>query len=81
MQLPWRRIVVAVAALLLVLAGVAVWLVLSFDSAHFKRVAIDWMQARDARELAFDGPVTLQLWPQPAVTVQGVRLSEPGQPG
>ena len=39
------------------------------------------MQAHHARELAFDGPVTLQLWPQPAVTVQGVRLSEPGQPG
>ena len=81
MRLSWRRIVYAVSALLLLLLGVATWLVLSFDSARFKSVAIEWMQAHHARELAFDGPVTLQLWPQPAVTVQGVRLSEAGQPG
>jgi AsmA protein len=81
MRLSWRRIVYAVSALLLLLVGVATWLVLSFDSARFKSVAIEWMQARYGRELAFDGPVTLRLWPQPAVTVQGVRLSEPGQPG
>ncbi len=81
MRLSWRRIVYAVSALLLLLVGVATWLVLSFDSARFKSVAIEWMQAHHARELAFDGPVTLQLWPQPAVAVHGVRLSEPGQPG
>ena len=80
MRLWWRRIVVAVSALLLLLVGVATWLVLSFDSARFKSAAIEWMQAHHARELAFDGPVTLQLWPQPAVTVRAVRLSEQGQP-
>ena len=39
------------------------------------------MQSEHGRELVIDGPLTLRLWPQPAVTVQGVRLSEPGQPG
>ena len=77
----WRRSLYVLAALLLLLlAGVAAWLLLSFDAEYFKRVAIDWMRTHHARELAFDGPVTLQLWPQPAVTVQRVRLSERGQP-
>ncbi len=68
------------ATLLLLLVGVAVWLALSFDGERFKRAAIDWMYANHARELTFDGPITLQLWPQPAVAVHGVRLSESGQP-
>ena len=76
----WRRSLYGLAALLLLSAGVATWLLLSFDAEYFKRVAIDWMRTHHARELAFDGPVTLQLWPQPAVTVQRVRLSERGQP-
>ena len=38
------------------------------------------MRTHHARELAFDGPVTLQLWPQPAVAVPRVRLSERGRP-
>ena len=65
------------ALVLLLLAG-AVWLVISFDGERVKRVAIDWMQTRHGRELAFDGPLTLQMWPQPAVAVHGMRLSEPG---
>ena len=76
----WRRSLYVLAASLLLLAGVAAWLVLSFDAEYFKRAAIDWMRTHHARELAFDGPVTLQLWPQPAVAVRGVRLSEPGRP-
>ena len=76
----WRRSLYVLAALLLLLAGVALWLIQGFDGERVKRVAIDWMRTHHARELAFDGPVTLRLWPQPAVTVQRVRLSEPGQP-
>ena len=74
----WRRSLYVLAALLLLLAGVALWLIQGFDGERVKRVAIDWMRTHHARELAFDGPVTLQLWPQPAVTVQRVRLSERG---
>ena len=75
-----RRSLYILAALVLLLIGVATWLLRSFDVDYFKRVAIVWMQTNHARTLAFDGPVTLQLWPQPAVTVQAVRLSERGQP-
>jgi AsmA protein len=38
------------------------------------------MRANHARELVFDGPVTLRLWPHLAMTAQGVRLSEAGRP-
>jgi AsmA protein len=68
------------AALLLLLGGLAGWLVQGFDGERFKRVASDWMRAQHGRELVFDGPVQLELWPQPAVAVQRVRLSEPGAP-
>ena len=66
--------------MLMLLAGLSAWLLFSFDAGCFKRAASTWMQTHHARELAFDGPVTLQLWPQPAVAVHGVRLSERGRP-
>ena len=67
-------------ALLLLLAGLAWWLVQGFDSEHVKRIASDWMRTHQQRELVFDGPVRLQLWPQPAIAVQRVQLSERGRP-
>ena len=70
----------ALAVLLLTLAALAWWLVQGFDGERFKRAASDWMRTQHGRELVFDGPVRLQLWPQPAVAVQQVRLSEPGAP-
>ncbi len=76
----WRRILYVLAALLMLLAGLSAWLLFSFDAGYFKRAASTWMQTHHARELAFDGPVTLQLWPQPAVAVLRVRLSERGRP-
>jgi AsmA protein len=67
-------------ALLLVLAGVALWLMQGFDGGRLQRVAIDWMRTHHERELVFDGPATLRLWPRPALSLQRVRLSERGQP-
>ena len=58
----------------------AAWLVQGFDGERIARAAGDWMRTHHQRELVFDGPVRLQLWPQPAVAVQRVRLSERGQP-
>ena len=76
----WRYLLIVLALLLLVLAGVAWWLVQGFDSERVKRIASDWMRTHQDRELVFEGPVRLQLWPQPAVAVQKVRLSERGRP-
>jgi len=78
---PWlRRSLYVVAVLVLLLVGAAIWLIASFDAERVKRTASDWMRAHHARELAFDGPVTLRLWPHVALTAQGVRLSDPGRP-
>ena len=78
---PWLRYslyILGAALLLLVVA--AAWLRLSFDGERVKRLAADWMQVQHGRELIIEGPLTLQLWPQPALTLQGARLSEAGQP-
>ena len=76
----WRPILLALAALLLLLAGLGWWLVQGFDSERAKRIASDWMRTHQQRELVFDGPLRLQLWPQPALAVQRVSLSERGRP-
>lgn len=70
----------ALAALLLLIAGTAFWLLRSFDGARLQQMAADWMLQQHQRTLRFEGPVSLQLWPQPALAVQRVSLSEPGQP-
>ena len=75
----WRRTLVVLAALLLLLGGLTLWVMRGFDGAQVQRAASDWMRQHHQRELAFDGPVTLQLWPQPAVSLQRVRLSERGR--
>jgi AsmA protein len=78
---PWlRHGLYVLGALLLLLALGAAWLIRSFDGERLKRIAADWMLSHHDRVLAVDGPVTLQLWPQPALALQGARLSEPGQP-
>lgn len=81
MPMGLRRTLYLLAALLLLTGALALWLIRGFDGARVQRAAIDWMRIHHDRELAFDGPMRLQLWPQPAVTVQRVRLSERAQPG
>ncbi len=80
MRLLWRRILYLLAALLMLWAVLSAWLLYSFDTGNFKRAASAWMQTHRARERALDGPVRLQRWPQPAVAVRRVRLSERGRP-
>lgn len=79
---PWLRysLYVLGATVLLLALGTA-WLLHSFDGERVKRVAADWLHTQHGRELIIDGPVTLQLWPQPALTLKAARLSEAGQPG
>jgi AsmA protein len=80
MRRRWRAGLYAILTLLLLSAGLAWWLMQGFDGERAKRAASDWMQTHHGRTLVFDGPLVLQLWPQPALAAQRVRLSEPGQP-
>ena len=54
MQTWWRRSLYAIAGLVLLTAGLALWLVLSFDGERFQRAAVDWMSTQRARTLVFD---------------------------
>jgi AsmA protein len=67
-------------AIVLLLALGTAWLLHSFDGERAKRIAADWLRTNHQRELVIDGPVTLKLWPQPALTLKAARLSEAGQP-
>ncbi len=66
--------------MLLLTGGLLWWLVQGFDGERFARAASDWMRIHHQRELVFGGPLRMQRWPQPALAVQDLRLSEPGRP-
>lgn len=66
-------VLIAVGALLL--AAGAIFLA-TFDVNHYKPQAIEWMKAHKQRTLAIDGPIGLSVFPQLAVTLSDVRLSE-----
>ena len=79
---PWLRYSLYVLGAIALLMGLgAAWLLHSFDGERIKRIAADWLRTHHQRELVIDGPVTLQLWPQPALTLKAARLSAAGQPG
>lgn len=78
---PWiRRIGIALAVLLLLVGGAAVWLATGFDANRYKGVAIDWVKANRNRTLAIDAPIELSVFPRLAVRIGTVSLSEPGRP-
>src|SRR5213594_1969461 len=68
------------AALLLMLALVAGYLVSTFDANRYKSVAVDWMKVHRNRSLVIDGPIELSVFPRLAVKLSRLRLSEVGKP-
>ena len=74
-----RRTAIALAAVLLVLAAVAVWLVSHFNPADHKGVAIEWMKTRYDRTLEIGGPIRLSLFPRLEIRLAGISLSEAGK--
>lgn len=74
-----RRTLIALAALAVLVAAGAAWLVARFDAERSKALAIEWMREHRQRELAIDGPLRLTLLPL-GVSVAKVRLSEHAKP-
>lgn len=74
-----RKALVALAVLVGLLAAALAYLAATFDANAYKGVAIDWMKSHRNRTLAFDGPITLSVFPRVAIKVSGVRLSEKGR--
>ena len=70
------RIVFRVALVLAAVAAVAlVRVVKSIDVDHYRAEAVAWTRQATGRELAFAGPVKLKLSLHPALTANGVTLS------
>jgi AsmA protein len=75
-----RRSLWALLVLVLILAALATWLVLSFDPNRYKGVAIEWMRNEHQRTLTLDGPIELSVFPRLAVKLSKVAVSEPKRP-
>ena len=56
-----KRIVIALAVLLLLAVAAAVWLIASFDPNRYKGVAVEWMKTNRNRTLAINGPIELGI--------------------
>ena len=74
-----RRLAIALAVLLLVLAVTATWLVSTFDPNKYKGIAVDWMKSHRNRTLSLDGPIQLSVFPRLQVRLAQVSLSEAGR--
>jgi AsmA protein len=74
-----RRLLWSLLAVLVLLGVAAAVLIATFDANRYKGLAIDWMQKERNRTLAIDGPVQLSVFPQLAVKLSGVKLSERGR--
>ena len=75
-----QRLLIALAAVLALLVLAAGVLVARFDGDDIRKLLEAQVAERTQRTLKLDGPVGLALWPKVAVTLQGVHLSEAGQP-
>ena len=74
-----RKLILALLALFLLLAGALTWLVASFDVNRYKGLAIDWVQQHRQRQLSL-GDVRLSVFPRLQVELRDVALSEFQQP-
>jgi AsmA protein len=75
-----RRVAIAAGVLAAGVVIVAVAIVATFDSERVEAAAVEWMRAQHERTLAIDGPLSLSVFPRPAVRLRAVRLSERGRP-
>lgn len=74
----FKRIVIAVAALVVVaVVGIAIFL-LTFDPNTYKDRLADAVRARYDRTLTVNGPLDFSLFPRIGLTLRDVSLSEPG---
>lgn len=79
MKSSWvRKLLIALAALLVLLVGACAWLVSTFDANAYKGLATDWVKTHRDRTLVIGGPVKLSVFPRLTVQLSDVTLSEKG---
>ena len=75
-----RRLLIALAALLVLAVAAVAVLLATFDANRYKGLLVDEVRARYQRTLAIDGPIGLAVFPRLEVTLRGVTLSEHQSP-
>jgi len=69
------------AAIVLIVGGVAGYLIATFDAARLKQEIAAAVEKRTGRTLRIEGDLSLAFWPNLAVQVGRTTLSEPGGAG
>jgi len=72
-----RKLLIFLSAILFVLIGLWGTLVLYFDEARLKQIAIEQVRAQTGRELQIDGALRLALLPRISLLASDVKLSGP----
>ena len=75
-----RRLLIGLAAAVLLLAALVAAALISFDGERVKGLAVDWVKQHRDRTLVVGGPVKLSLFPRLQVQLSDVSLSERGSP-
>ncbi|HKL49995.1 MAG TPA: AsmA family protein [Wenzhouxiangellaceae bacterium] len=72
-----RALLIFLAAIVVIILGLWATLVLYFDEARLKQIAIEQVRAQTGRELQIDGPLTLDIFPRISLVANDVKLSGP----
>ncbi len=72
-----RKLLIFLSAVLVVLIGLWGTLVLYFDEARLKQIAIEQVRAQTGRELQINGPLKLDFFPGVSLLARDVKLSGP----
>jgi len=72
-----RAVLIFLAAIVLIVLGLWATLVLYFDEARLKQIAIDQVYAQTGRTLQIDGPLELDFLPGVSLLARDVQLSGP----
>jgi len=72
-----RTMLIFLAAIVVIVLGLWATLVLYFDEARLKQIAIEQVRAQTGRELQIDGPLQLEVFPRISVVANDVKLSGP----
>ena len=76
MQLWMRRLALALGVVVLVLAGVATYLLATFDPNRYQGLLTDWVQTNKQRTLVIGAPMELKVFPKLRLKLAKVSLSE-----
>ena len=72
-----RKLLITLSTILVVLIGLWATLVLYFDEARLKQIAIEQVRAQTGRELQINGPLKLDFFPGVSLLARDVHLSGP----